>query len=170
MTDTATILVWVMAGLILLQTLGIVIAMEIARRKISKTRSTLDHTVEGLVELVHKTQLFLERALPLKERAPELENNLKRLLDATFTGVERADSVTAQGLRAAAQNLEMASRRVDLALAQFVRHTSRISRLVRYPSIQVSAVIQGAAAAFRELSRSKREASTPQPTGEEDFI
>ncbi len=156
---TLTVLVFFMAFLLLVQTLGLLIALALFSSRIQDAEKSMVGLV-GVVrrELQEMSTLF-GRAVWFREKLPALERQSLRVLDATSSGLAQADQFAADRLHKATVKVDEAGRKLEYGLTQFTRQTTHLTRELRRPTGQLSAVVKGILAGIKALKT--RDRSTP---------
>jgi hypothetical protein len=168
--QAVTILVCVMGVIILLNTVGLIIALEKASRKLELACRQIDQVMAKIRTYSDKAQALLHHLLRAKDHVTGMERTAQSLINNTYDSMVEANQGATQGLEQASSALQVADRRLDLALGQLKKQVTRVDQLVRFPAIQVTALVHGLAAAMREMSRSRQRQPRTHSVEEEDFI
>ena len=82
-----------------------------------------------------------------------------------------ANDLVTSNIQLSAAHLEETSRRIDFALNQFTRQTSKVRKLVRYPANYMSAIVHGVFTGVKTFTRnSRREQPATHYPDDEIFI
>lgn len=155
-SSLATFLVLAMAVLVMVQTIGMLFLTVRLRRKARKLEIRTLTRMQNLEESLRASGACLERAVWVPERIPAFERKMSRILESVASGAKHLDENAVRGIAAARAKVHKADRTLDYGLRQYVRQTNRVHRMVRTPAVHVSAILQGALAAFRHFVVDRR--------------
>ena len=152
-----TILAFVIAGLFLVQTLFLLVFVDQVNRRIRRAEMSL---VKASKKASHSLQTLKQQLQQLSrytERIPAVVHEVNKLLSITSEKARWVDEKIARDIHLSTAYVEEASRRVEFALHQFTRQTSKVRKWIRYPSFFISALIQGTFAGVRAYTRDSRQ-------------
>jgi hypothetical protein len=158
----ATVVVLTMAALMMIQTVGTVYFLVRMRRKVRKLEIRTLTRMQNLEEGMRASGVFLDRAGWVRERIPAFERKLTRVLESVSSSAKKLDENAIRGIAATREKVHEADRMLDYGLHHYARQTNRVHRMVRTPAVHVSAILQGALAAFSHFiaDRGRRQPST----------
>ena len=160
--DPATLEVMVILIVVLfaVQTLAFFIFLEFVNRRVRKADRALSKFSKKAIQSVQLTREYLQRLSWITEKLPVVEQEVNTIMDSVSDKMREANRVAEKSIGLTTTHLEETSRRIEFALSQFSRQTSKVRRWIRYPGHYVSAIIHGAFTGFRFYSR---ESHTRQP-------
>jgi hypothetical protein len=167
MGELATILVFCMAGLVLLQAVLSALAMAQLGNRLRRWADGLEASQAAVGRTLKVAAQMLSRVAQVSAYLPAIERQISRLLVHASNRLETWDQSFARGLTAATEGIESASRKFEYGLVQFSRQTAVIVRKIRMPALQLSALLKGVGAGLSYWRRGRQ----PAPlTDEESFI
>jgi len=163
-----TILVFVISGLFLLQTLFLLVFFDQVNRRVRKAERSVSSFARKASEGLRNTKEQLQQLSRITGKIPEIARELDTLLDVASEKARWADSAASRNIQLSAAHLEETNRRIDFALNQFTRQTSRVRKLIKYPTNYVSAIIHGAVTGVKTYTRhpDRGQPSTHNPDDE----
>jgi hypothetical protein len=166
-----TTLVFLIAGLFLLQTLFLLVFVDQVNRRVRRAERSLNRVSRRATAGFGTAKNYLQQLGVIAEKIPAVANEVDSLLDITVEKVHSANQRAAREIHLTTAHIEETGRRIEFALSQFTRQTSKVRRWIRYPGHCLSAIIHGAFAGVKTYSRdsSRGQPATHYPD-EEIFI
>ncbi len=161
------VLVFIMAGLLLIQTAGLLIALGKLSSQVRKTEQSLVQITEIIHGRLVEANTLLKHLSGMQGQLEQIAVRSNGFIDATGERIEDANSRIARLLGTATTKIEESGRTFEYALAQFMRQTTQLTREVRYPAKRLSAVLKGVQVGLRTLLSRERDVPTQD---EEAFI
>jgi len=155
---TATILVFCMAFMLLLQTLGLIVVMALLSSRIEAAEKSMVGLVGVIRRELQETSGLLGKVGWLHGKLPEVERQSLRLLDSASSKLTRADEFAGDRLHQATLKIDEAGRKLEYGLTQFTRQTTLLTRELRRPTGHLSAVVKGVLVGFKTLRTRERTA------------
>ena len=162
-----TVLVLVMAGLVLIQTFGLLVALAKVSSQVRKTEQNLIRITSIIHERLAEAGGMLKRISDMKGYAEELGTRSNQVIDSAGDRIERTNDRIAGLLAAATDKVDASGRTLEYGLTQFTRQTTQLSREVHIPAKRISAVLKGVQVGLKTFLA--REHSVPTQD-EEIFI
>lgn len=162
-----TVLVFIMAALVLIQTAGLLIALGKLTVQIRQTEQNLVRMTKMVHGRLEEANALLEHLSGVQGHLEEIATHSNRFLDATGEHIERTNDRLAGLLTTATTKVDESGRTLEYALAQFMRQTTQLSREVHYPAKRISAVLKGIQVGLRTFLSRDRHVPTQD---EEAFI
>jgi hypothetical protein len=163
---TTTILVFCMAFMVLLQTLGLIVVLALLSSRIEAAEKSMVGLVGVIRHELRETSGLLGKAGWLHGKMPAVERQSLRLLDAASSKLTTADEFAGDRLRRATLKIDEAGRKLEYGLTQFTRQTTLLTRELRRPTGHLSAVVKGVLVGFKALRTRERSA----PLQDEDIF
>ena len=148
-----TILVFWIAGLFLVQTLCLLVFVERVNRRVRRAEKSLVKLSKRASAGLRKTQELLLQVSRVTDRLPSAALEVNNLLETTSVKARQINSIVARDIHLSTVHIEEAGRRIEFALSQLTRQTSKVRKWIRYPSHCVSAIIHGAFTGVRTYTR-----------------
>jgi hypothetical protein len=148
-----TILVFVIAGLFLLQTLFLLVFLDQVNRQIRKADLSLIRISRKTTKGLRDTKEELQKLSQITDKLPAMARRVDTVLGIATEKARWTNDVASRNIQLSTDYLEEANRKIEFALSQFTRQTSKVKRLIRYPANYVSAIIHGAFTGFRTYTR-----------------
>jgi hypothetical protein len=152
-----TILVFAMAGLLLLQTLFLLVFMGQVNRRVRKAEKSVVKISKEALETLRTTRSHLEKLSWIKDKLPLAEREITLLLDHISERIRQVNETSEQGLEAVSSRVVEIGRRSELTLNQFLRQSSQVRKWIRYPGLCASAVVHGLFVGLRAYFRHSHE-------------
>lgn len=167
--DLVTVLVFIMVGLVILQSVGLVIMLAKSNARLQEAESRLQRYSVQMRPLLANLRDALERLKWIPGQLQAFEETTENLLTSVVGGLETANERFKVGLGAGCDRIEEAGRKIEYGLSTFSRQTTRVHRSIRYPASNFSALIHGLTAGIETLRGDKKD-PTRHYQEEEDFI
>jgi hypothetical protein len=162
-----TILVFIMAGLVLIQTVGLLFALGKLSSQVRSAEQSVVEIANVIRGRVAEANALLKYLSGMQTRLEDLASRSNQLIDATGDRIAVANDHIAGLLELATGKVDESGRSVEYVLAQFMRQTTQLTRQVHHPTKRVSAVLKGVQVGLKTLL--SRERSVPTQD-EEAFI
>jgi hypothetical protein len=162
-----TILVFIMAGLVLIQTVGLLFALGKLSSQVRSAEQSVVEIANVIRGRVAAANALLKYLSGMQTRLEDLASRSNQLIDATGDRIAVANDHIAGLLELATGKVDESGRSVEYVLAQFMRQTTQLTRQVHHPTKRVSAVLKGVQVGLKTLL--SRERSVPTQD-EEAFI
>ncbi|MEJ2078967.1 MAG: hypothetical protein P8020_11485 [Acidobacteriota bacterium] len=162
-----TILVFIMAGLVLIQTVGLLFALGKLSSQVRSAEQSVVEIANVIRGRVAEANALLKYLSGMQTRLEDLASHSNQLIDATGDRIAVANDHIAGLLELATGKVDESGRSVEYVLAQFMRQTTQLTRQVHHPTKRVSAVLKGVQVGLKTLL--SRERSVPTQD-EEAFI
>jgi hypothetical protein len=147
--NLTTVLVFCMAGLILIQTIGLVVALVRVTNKARLTEAAVVRITEVVGDRMKEAHQTLEQLAWIQERMPLIEERSNAFIDAAGTRLEQFDARVGETIQKATLRVEESGRKLEYGLAQFNRQTTQLIRDFHYPAGHVAAVLKGVSAGIK---------------------
>ena len=165
------ILVFLMAGLFLVQTLFLLIFLDQVNRRVRKAERSLFKVSKKASRGLQTSKKYLHQVNQIAEKLPQVTREVDNLLNLALEKTRQANDRAASDLHSSTAHLEETGRRIEFALNQFTRQTSKVRKWIRYPGNWASAIIHGAFTGVKTYSReSHRKQPATHYADEEIFI
>lgn len=163
-----TILVFLIAGLFLVQTLFLLVFVDRVNRRIRKLDRTLVRTSKKISRGIQTANDYVQQLSRTVETLPDVVHRVDGLLDTVVCKLRSFSGRASRDLHWTTSHLEETGRRIELALHQFTRQTSKVRKWIRYPGNWIAAIIHGAFTGVKTYSRDshRRQPATHYPDDE----
>lgn len=147
------ILVFVIAGLFLLQTLLLLVFFDQVNRRVLAAERSLIKLSKRVSQGLRLSKEYLHRLSLVTVKLPAVEHEINNVLDIALGKARQTNEIASRNIRLSIAHIEETGRRIELALMQFTRQTTKVKKWIRYPAYHISAIIHGAFAGIRVYSR-----------------
>jgi len=154
--ELATVLIFVLVGFILAQTIVLLVIMSKLDREMKLMEKAATRFARELGTALSSINSGLGRFTLIFRTIPAVEKSLTGLMDSVLSGAGRANDSASQGIESALERIDEAGRQFEFALTKFSRQTSRVRRAVRYPTISAAALAHGLVTALRIFREPKK--------------
>lgn len=163
-----TILVFVIAGLSLTQTLFLLVFLDQVNRRVRKAEISLGKLSRKASHSLQNTKQLLQQLSRGTDKLPIVAGEVNRFLDIATEKARLANEIVARDIHFSVVHLEETSRRIEFALHQFTRQSSKVKKWIRYPACFVSAMIHGASTGVKAYTRAshRQQPATHYPDDE----
>ena len=163
-----TVLVYVIAGLFLLQTLFLLVFVDQVNRRTRSAERSLTRLSKKALRGLRLSRQYLHQLNLVAVKLPAVEHEISKMLDIASGKTREANEIASRNISLSIAHIEETSRRIELALTQFTRQTSRVRKWIRFPTYYISAIIHGAFTGVRVYSRDshRRQPATHVPDDE----
>lgn len=162
-----TVLVFVMAAFVLIQTAGLLIALGKLSSQVRKTEQNLIRITKVIHGRMAEANALLKHLSGMQGHLEALAQHSNTFIDVTGDRIERANNRVAGLLGVATDKVDESGRTLEYTLTQFMRQTTQLTREVHYPTKRVSAVLKGIQVGLKTLVSRERTVPTQD---EEAFI
>ena len=154
--ELVTVLIFVLAGFILAQTIVLVVVMSRLEREMKLLGKAATRFARELGDALTSLNAGLARLEWIFRAIPVVEKSLASLLDSVTSGAGKANASASKGIESALERIDEVGRQFEFALTKFSRQTSRVRRAVRYPTISAAALAHGLVTALRTVREPKK--------------
>lgn len=147
--DLTTILVFCMAGLLLIQTIALLVALSRITDRARLTEAAAVRITEVIRDRLKEAHQTLEQLAWMEERMPVIEERSNAFIDAAGQRLEQFDARVGETIRKARLRVDESGRKLEYGLAQFNRQTTQLIRDFHYPAGHVAAVLKGVSAGIK---------------------
>jgi len=151
-----TILVFVIAGLFLIQTLFLLVFLDQVNRRVRRAEKSLVEASKKASAGLRNAQELLLQVSRVTDRLPLAAQEVNNLLETASVKAQQINEIVAKNIHLSTVHVEETGRRIEFALGQFTRQTSKVRKWVRYPAYFISAIIHGAFTGVRTYTRDSR--------------
>jgi hypothetical protein len=152
--ELVTILVYILAGLFLLQAIITLIMYFALQRPIKKAEDKAITLTQRSAGQIRNLKALLFRLNKSLDRLPMVEQSVSRVLDYAIGKLQLVNQYTESALRKSSDQIEEIGRQFEHSLKQFSRQTAQVDRAIRNPAVNASALLQGLVVGFKELFKS----------------
>ncbi len=145
--QTVTVLVWIMAGLVLINGLSIVMTTALCARAVRQCQIGLERTILKARFFCQEGTRQLERLAGTRERFQHVLQSVRQSLDGAYAAVIVLDGGVERLLRSTRNATLELGREVEYVLLRIEHQTAHFSRIGRHLATQLRALRRGAAAA-----------------------
>ncbi len=154
--ELVTVLIFVLVGFILAQTIVLLVIMSKLDREMKRLERAATRYARELGDVLTSLNAGLGRVDWILRTLPVVEKSIAGLMDSVLSGAGKANDGASKGIESALERIDEAGRQFEFALTKFSRQTSRVRRLVRYPTISAAALAHGLVTALRTLREPKK--------------
>jgi hypothetical protein len=151
-----TILAFLIAGLFLIQTLFLLVFVDQVNRRVRRAESSLVKASRKISCGLQRTKQHLQQLSWITDRLPVVAREVNNLLEIASEKARWANEIAAHDIHLSTAHLEETGRRIEFALSQFTRQTSKVRKWIRYPAYCISAIIHGAFTGAKAYTRNSR--------------
>jgi hypothetical protein len=165
------ILVWIMAGLVLVQTAMLVVTNVIVRQKVRDIdrglQSFSQQSVKGM-QMISQAIDGVEEVLP---RLPEAQKTIERNLDALVETTQTVSRAVGRGVDLARYQVAEADNGADALLSTLSQRIFKAHQSMSHPSLRLATIIRSGMGILKQtwLKEDRSPASHP-PEDEENFV
>lgn len=170
--ELATVLVFIMAGFLLLQAALIVGFVQRLKQEVDSLQPLLSAYSKKALEACGYIKEVLQPLDVIGEKLPEIEETVSQFLAAVSRGIAQADQKCEEGFHNVHEKIHESARKFEARLVQLNRQAAQVNRLARKPSIEASALLHAGATLLKRLLNRDRKGGRPAthaPDGQ-DFI
>jgi hypothetical protein len=150
-----SVLVFVLAGLFLLQSLFVVFLFFVLRNRMDRIEAKSMDMTQRLGGQLRNIRALTHRIGETLQFLPDTESSIDKILEVVTDHLQSADRYAQSVLKRSTSEIDEIGRRIEVSLRQLERQTSQIDRWVRNPAINVSALLQGLIVGFREFFKTR---------------
>ena len=149
-------LLYVLAGLFLLQSIFTIILYFVLSGKLRKVEDETIKISQRSAGQIRNFRALLVRINRAFQILPALEKSFTKVLDYAVEKLQVVDEYTESTMQKSVVQIEEIGRKIEVSLKQFNRQTTQVERIIRNPAINASALLHGLVVGFRELFKSTR--------------
>ncbi|MFH1964223.1 MAG: hypothetical protein ABIJ42_01650 [Acidobacteriota bacterium] len=165
----ANTLVFVMIGLVIINTLFVLGAMFAANRQVVNARKAFAGIRKQTLDRLEDLRMILAKTYTVQKKIPEVEEVLMAHLDGITARAVQANKFLETQLDRFSNGVDVANRRMDLILSRYSEFSSQLDTWVRIPVINFKALCSGVSTGVHEIAHKERSVSGI-PNDEEFFI
>ncbi len=165
----ANTLVFVMIGLVIINTLFVLGAMYAANRQVKNAKKAFSGIRKQTMLRLEDLRMILAKTYAVQKKIPEVELVLMAQLDDINDRAIQANRFLEKQLIRFSNGIDAANRRMDLILNQYSGFAAQLDSWVRVPVINFKAVCSGISSGVQQITHKERSVSAI-PNDEEFFI
>jgi len=167
--ELANTLVFIMIGLVLINTMFVLGAMYAATRQVASARKAFTGIRKQTLDRLEDIRMILAKTYAVQKKIPEIEEVLMAQIDGISSRAVNANDFLKTQLVRFSSGIDSTNRRMDIILGQYSRFSTQLDSWVRIPVINFKALCSGVSSGVREITHKERSVSEI-PNDEEFFI
>jgi len=163
--DTQSVLILFIAGVVVLQAVGIAVFFTITARSCRLHKMSVNRISTNTSQKLLQMERILDGVVEFEKKLPALASALSNQLTFVADRADRVDHELQKGIGAIREGLAVGDRKFEEGLVNFERQTALVQRVVRHPALQVTAVVRAGLAFVSRLLDRHDDGSGRQPAG-----
>ena len=165
----ANTLIFVMIGLVIINTLFVLGAMYAANLQVANAKKAFAGIRKQTMLRLEDLRMILAKTYAVQKKIPEVEIVLLAQLDGISDRAVQVNRFLEKQLLRFSGGIDAANRRMDLILSQYSNFAAQLDTWVRVPVINFKAVCNGVSTGVQQITHKERSVSAI-PNDEEFFI